>query len=300
MKFFGRRKGRKARPDDVTPLPIQAEAGPFFPALPLAGAGVARLKDCVVVYSNFRAGSHLLQSSLTALTSLRDAGEVFARRSHDPLSFNAFLQSCEVDTLPFLIEPEQQIPGYFRYLFDHLPDDAPMIVSMKYTQAHRLGADDMTGAPILLKVLADYRVPVLHLVRRDVVRQAISHLVAAETESFHIAHADAADGNRKIWLDPAEVLALARTRAEEQRRARAHLEAVSARHLTMYYEELTPGRLPDELRRALRFLDRYGQVPNGFLPETVAMESDRCVANRAEILDHMLARAPDLLHALSG
>jgi LPS sulfotransferase NodH len=299
MKIFGRRDKQPTRPEQPAPSDPVAKRT-FNPAPALSGAGFSRLRNCVVVYSNFRAGSHLLQSSLSAVTALRDADEIFARQTSDANSFNAFLETADADHHALLVEPESQLPGYFRYLFDQVAHDAPLIISLKYTQAHRLGADDMTAAPLILKVLADYRVPVLHLVRRDVVQQAISHLVAADTGQFHASSAAQPDIDRKIWLNPAEVVSLARARAEEQKRARAHLDAISARHLTVYYEELGPGRVADELRRALRFLDRYAHVPNGFRPATIAMDSDRRVANRAEILDHLLAKAPDLLQSLSS
>lgn len=299
MKFFGRRNKRDTSLD--TPAqPVLALREQVRAPVILSGAGFNRLRDCVVVYSNFRAGSHLLQSSLAAVTALFDADEVFARRTDTPHSFNAFVASAEADHPALLIEPESQLPRYFQYLFDQVNHDAPLILSLKYTQAHRLGADDVTAVPLVLKALADYRVPVLHLVRRDVVQQAISHLVATETGQFHTVKPNGSDGDRKIWLDPVEVASLARAKAEEQRRAQAHLAALSARHLTVYYEELAPGKVADELRRALRFLDRYAHVPSGFRPATHAMESDRRVANRVEILDHLLARAPDLLHSLSG
>lgn len=296
MKLFGR---REARSRDRKPKASDAETGPVLPAL--SGAGFGRLRNCVVVYSNFRAGSHLLQSSLAALTSLRDADEVFARRSDDPASFNAFLAGAAADPDALLLDPESQLPHYLRHLFEHAAHDGPLILSLKYTQAYRLGADDMTAAPLILKVLADYQVPVLHLVRRDVVQQAISHLVAASSGQFHATDPATNPANgQTLWLDPAEVAALARVRAEEQQRSRAHLDAISARHLTVYYEELAPGRVAEELRRVLRFLDRYAPVPDGFRAPTRAMDSDRRVSNRAEIMDHLLNRSPDLLQSLSG
>jgi LPS sulfotransferase NodH len=301
MKLFGRRAKPPDRDSDVISPPDLTTAGP--PAAetlhPLSQAGFSRLRESVVVYSNFRAGSHLLQSSLATLTALHDVDEVFARKSTDPASFNAYLNSGAADAAGLLAEPERHLPSYFGHLFDHVPGTDPLIISLKYTQAHRLGADDLSNAPSILKLLAEYRVPVLHLIRRDVVQQAMSHLVASETGRFHAGDAAANDGNQKIWLDPAEVATLARSRAEEQRRARAHLEAVSARHLTVYYEELAPAGLADELRRALRFLDRYAHVPDRFKSSTAPMGSNDRVANRAEILDHLIGAAPELLHSLS-
>lgn len=278
-----------------TPEPVPA---PVVAPPSLTADAFSRLRNGVVVYSSFRAGSHLLQGALSNLTSLYDVDEVFARKSVDPASFLAYVTAPETDATGLITDPEAHLAGYFEHLFAHTPTDAPLIFSLKYSQAHRLGVDDVTQAPVLLKQLVAYGIPVLHLVRRDVVGQAISHLVADATGQFI---GSAPQDQRPIWLDPEIVVGLARTRAAEQRRADAHLAAISARVQRVMFEDLISATSRAEaLRRALRFLDRFANVPDGYDPPTRPAQTARVVSNRVEIWDHVLSEAPDLASPLPG
>lgn len=258
----------------------------------LTAEAFSRLREGVVVYSGFRAGSHLLQGALSDLTALHDVDEVFARKTPDPAAFSAYVTAPGTDTAGLITDPETHLAGYLEHLFTHTASDAPLIFSLKYSQAHRLGADDITQAPILLKQLVAYGIPVLHLVRRDVVGQAISHLVADATGTFD---ATVPRDDRPIWLDPDMVIRLARARAAEQHRAEAHLAAISARTQRVMFEDIAaPSTRAEALRRVLRFLDRYAAVPDAYDPPTRPTQTARAVSNRAEIMDHVLSDAPDL------
>ncbi|AHM04474.1 hypothetical protein roselon_02129 [Roseibacterium elongatum DSM 19469] len=301
-----RSKGRAPLPDtdtaenDDTALEIALDPEPKAVDRPdpLLDGGYEVLRRSALVYSNFRSGTHMLRSSLIQLTDFQTGGEVFARTNTASGSFSDYVAQPETNTTDLLLDPERHLPLFLAHHISTLDAANPVLFDVKYSQAARLGVDDMTLAPTVLKFFVALHVPILHVIRRDVVAQAISHLLAEQRGRFH-AEADASGGSETptapVWLNPSEVCDLAQTRREEQRRAQAHLTAISADVCTIFYEDLSGTTLVPELRRISRFLGRYTRVDPGYKPPTRAQNSRLDVANRVEIYDLAMERMPGLV-----
>ncbi|MBY6201001.1 hypothetical protein KUV65_06475 [Maritalea mobilis] len=265
---------------------------------PLLDGGYEVLRRSALIYSNFRSGTHMLRSSLLQLTDLQTGGELFARANREPGSFSDYAAQPDTEAAELLLDPERHLPHFLAHHLSTLAPSQPVVFDIKYSQAARLGVDDLTQAPTILKFFTALHVPVLHVIRRDVVAQAVSHLLAEKRDQF-FADAALSNGQGKsaspVWLNPTEVCDLAQARSEEQRRAQAHLAAVSADVCTLYYEDLAGPNFVPELRRIFQFLDRYARVAPGYRAPTRPQNSRLDVANLNEIYDMAMERMPGLL-----
>jgi LPS sulfotransferase NodH len=256
-----------------------------------------------VLYSNLRSGSNLFRITIGAVGRIFVPEEIFnpVYRSPNALLFNAYLEQPGTDLQGFLLEPEKNLPAYFQAFFADAPRDAPVLIDLKYSQAYALGVDYDVHVPVILKVLVNWQFPIIHLVRRDVVAQAISHLVALRTGKYlQIAgreDAKTADNKEKFWLDPAEVLRVARAGDWAARAAQRHLDVLGARQMRILYEDIIGPAAISHYRRCLRFLDIYREIPQGYAPRIVRQNSSRLVVNIEEIMEYVMAHAPELIHS---
>jgi hypothetical protein len=299
--FRARSKDRPARLEQSNQAPVQKAPEPPTQTEnvpdPLLDGGYGVLRRSVLIFSNFRSGTQMLRSSLVQLSDLQTGGELFARANTEPGAFSDYIAHPDTDLEGLLRDPERHLPFYLAYRLSTLEPSQPAAFDVKYSQAARLGVDDLTLAPTILKYFAALHVPVLHVIRRDVVAQAISHLLANKRGRFFVdrgAPAARPQSVEPIWLNPTEVCVLASARREEQRRAQAYLKAVSADVCTLYYEDLAGPALVPELQRTFRFLDRYARIPLTYQPPTRAQNSRLDIANRNEIYDMAMERFPGL------
>lgn len=259
------------------------------------------LQRSAVLYANFRSGSTMLKLALGQLTGLHPTPELFAQNGgDDPQSFEAYLNWRRAnDDLAADDAPERILAGYLAHFFAAPVTATGLIFDLKYSQAARLGVDDLNQCPHILSYFCQLNLKVLHLMRRDVVAQAVSHLVARHSGAFH-AEADGRPAKSSIWLDPNEVARLAAASSAAQQTARAHLAAAEAETVTIYYEDLAGSGLPRTLRRMLRFLDLPATVPDGFRPAIQPQNSADAVANLDEVLDYVDAHHAALADGAVG
>jgi LPS sulfotransferase NodH len=255
-----------------------------------------------IILSGYRSGSHLLKLSLASLAQMQgppeplnfgiSGGKVFALGdhlatggpqasliSHAPAAFHEFLAKFYAST-----ERETKI------LFD-----------LKYSQAFAFGVngdmDMQLPVPVTLHEFAKLGVPVIHLVRRDVVAQAMSLLVAEQSGVYLRRKGDVAsdDSAAPVRLSPRDVLRAARRFHHSRLHFNMVLSALGMRVLTMHYEDLASDTGVEQLRSALRFLGRYADVPASFATPTRRQSSESSVMNADDIRAHVRQRAPELL-----
>jgi len=261
-------------------------------------------KRTFVLYSNQRSGSNLFKSTMVEVGGLFASKEVFLREGQSGvcnLTFDEYLADPKRRSAELTGQAHELIPDYLREFLLQTPQKKPVLIDLKYPQAFRLGVDDVFHSPNILKVLGRLRVPIIHLVRRDVLSQAISYIVAVRTGTWvdfgHAARVP--DTGVKFWLDPAEVTQVARAREFSVRTARYHLEFLKVRHITVFYEDIAGPAWATQYRRVLRFLDLYAEVPETHRPKTVPQRSTRRVANLTEVLEYVQKAAPELVYSYS-
>lgn len=273
---------------------------------PPAGNGVPRLdyrdfQRTGVILSGYRSGSHLLKLSLAALAQMQGPPEPLNSRHRGPDGFTLADYLALDAPRPSTITHG---PGAFhdflaRFYRSTLPVRR-VLFDLKYAQAFQFGVNgDMDlplPVPVVLEEFAKLGVPVIHLVRRDVVAQAVSLLLAEENGIYLTrAGAEGGAGRAPVRLSPRDVLRAAR----RFHHARLHFDAVLAalgmRTLHLTYENLAGPDGTESLRAALRFLGRHADVPAGFTPPTRRQSSTDAVINIDDIRAHVRQRAPELL-----
>lgn len=253
-----------------------------------------------VILSGYRSGSHLLKLSLASLAQMQGPPEplntgikgekTFALGDHlarggsnaslmtnAPAAFHEFLAKFYAST-----QAESRI------LFD-----------LKYPQAFAFGVngemDLSMPVPVTLQEFAKLGVPVIHLVRRDVVAQAMSLLVAEQSGVYLRQKGDASKDERSpVRLPPREVLRAARRFHHARQHFNLVLSALGMRVLNLEYEDLVADTTFEHLRSALRFLGRYADVPAGFASPIRRQSSEGLVLNADDIRAHVRQRAPEL------
>jgi len=259
-----------------------------------------------VLYSNYRCGTNFVKSVLSRVSEVHQVDELFAREEAgggEDFAFSKYIRGKKPDVSELLLSPERGLRRYLNYIYADVPDSGAVLFDVKYEHAYRLGVDGQDQTPIVLTQFRHLDLPIIHLIRRDAIAQALSHLVASRTGVYMNLRGSAAGGaqdSERYWFDPAEVLRLARGRIYIHEQARTQLQLLGARTITAYYEDLTGPRWREQFQRLCRFLDIYVEIPNDFVPDTVNQRSGERVANRDEILDYVQDNAPELVHTYAA
>ena len=260
------------------------------------------LQRLVVLYSNYRSGTNLFKSTLNSIGAISSESEYFSRelagRSDGFLFFDNYLKQEGVDLQEVISKPKIALHRYFGYLFPRLPKQERYLIDLKYDHAMRFGLDVATQAPALLWWFANWNVPIIYLVRRDHLAQAISNLVAFNTgEYVRIRDRAVAGADRQdpIWLDPQQVLKLGRAYRFARQSADYYLRTVNADYMTVFYEDITGPDSAAVYRRCMNFLGLYREFESEPAPGTARQFSASRVANIDEIMEIAFREAPDLV-----
>lgn len=262
----------------------------------------AQLRHSALLYSNFRTGSHFLKLTLAKLAAIEPLAEVLNPYQSDAvgaLTFKTFLgQRADITATRLFMDPHGVTHEFVTALLAGVKDRRPAIVDLKYSQAATLGMDDTPTAPRILAQMVRMGLPVIHLVRRDVVAQALSLLVAQQTNVYVLATGagagnDATRGGEKFWFDPKAVLSLSRNLASARSAAQLQLTGLGSRTMTVFYEDLlSEAGLRDGLKRCLRAIDIFADLPEQIKPMTQRQNSLDRVANLDDI--HQMIAAEDM------
>lgn len=264
------------------------------------------IKRTFVLYSNFRCGTNLFKSTLRHIGGIEGTREYFGRQPQPPgvKHFDEFLDSPNADLHGLLHNPNPHLLEYFGFLLAEVPPDCPFMIDLKYAQAYRLGVDGIDYSPVILRTLVNWGIPVIHLIRRDLLGQAISHLVALKTgKPIQLAWEKTSNGTDNappkadIWLDPGEVIRIARAREAALNTAWHHLQILKANHITVFYEDLVGQDWARHYQRCFAFLDHYVEMPEEYTPITVRQSSAKRVANLKEIMERVYVEAPELVYS---
>lgn len=213
----------------------------------------------VVVLAKQRSGTHLLRSRLLSSRSFFDCGEVFYLdpSTEQPLGAHNYFRYREDAvaedpslTLPTLVNAEALLGGFIRQLSAAAPADRLLLLDIKYNSTHHFNPawHEPLECPHLLVLLDRHEVPIIHLVRRNVLLTCLSSRIAAEHGVFNVRQQDDFDPG-KIHLDPQWVVGTVEAWQREIDWFSAHLERFE-RVCTVTYEQLAASSdgIPRELR----------------------------------------------------
>ncbi len=247
------------------------------------------LQNSFVLLSHFRSGSHMFKLSIAQFLGMASPPEPFNVSSglDSGYFFDSFIDENGFDPKLMLQDGQTTLFNFITRFFAHQNSGKTPIIDLKYSQSYMLGVNHMSMNPVILEAFTEWKVPIIHLIRRDFVAQAVSHLVAIESGDYLNQRSDNrdADNGQRYWLDPHEVLKNARARKLASQTAIQQLESMEARVMTVFFEDFLSPDWTTHYRKCFRFLDKYADIPEGFNPPTTSQNSAKRVANMEEIVD---------------
>ncbi len=163
--------------------------------------------------------------------------------------------------------------------------ESTLILRLTEADIWSMGTQGPLGLPVVMCLLAEMRLPVLHLVRRDAAQLAMAALLGG------------ADSEAKlpVWLAPDEVVQTARWLEAGQVQIGRAARLAGAKTETVAHEDLVSMLAASGIfRRALRLVGAFSHVPDTLRlnpPEGTRPN----ILNLDEINDHLARHAPDLV-----
>jgi LPS sulfotransferase NodH len=258
------------------------------------------------IVSRPRSGSTALGRTLGLVEGVNYCGEVFhhARGPHDDENYDRYLVAPEYNyftfrqrmfsSFPDLAYPsrknQQALWTHFLTAVESRDPGKLHVLDVKYNSVHHLDPlyHSPFDSPLLLQLLKAQQIPIIHIVRHNLVAQAISLLIAQRTGRWHKLRAwQPAEPPSPIAIEPRVLL----DTIERAGRELKHFEAVLRHHprlLPLTYETLynAKGDLdPDEAKRINDFLGLDGGILWSHTPPTERLQSSpfSAVSNLKEL-----------------
>lgn len=140
-----------------------------------------------VILASQRSGTHLLGSLIDHIPGCHYIGEVFLADNDQPISEGSYWWFCQRHGHVEKPTGENIRSHFHRYLDvclewaqDANPDVQTAIMDIKYSHLYNLTPHtvDILGKPYLLSILRAERIPIIHLVRNNVLAQYVSRQLA--------------------------------------------------------------------------------------------------------------------------
>lgn len=262
------------------------------------------LRKSPVLFCDFRSGSKMLKVNLAAMSPLKSVYEVLdpaADYGQEANRFNLyrFLRSDDVPPLVDLAHDGERISLEFLYRFVS-QFDTPPIIDLKYSHSYAFGASSPVGHPAVLRAVASIGCKIIHLVRRNFIKQAISQLVAMRTMEFGSSdrYKEIAASGKNFWLDPDKVISVARSKRDIVEHSTRMLENMNVEYIRVAYEELIGPDALDHYKRVLRHIGYFTNAEE--LPEKgeEIQGSDNLVYNIEDIYDIAHRKHSDLMYGI--
>ncbi len=258
-------------------------------------ADAARL---VPMVANHRCGTNLFKTSAEQFRGVSATNEVFSPspEASGEHGFGVFLEEMpDAATLAFS-DPEATLRAYLAWLLARKPTDR-IILDIKYGNLYRLGVTPgSVPVPNIAYILAEWRLPVIHMMRLSTLREAISILVAGQTGDFlqYSTEAKPNPVDATLYLDPQGVLDLARSLQKLHADFADVIQSLGVRHHRIFYEDLRAPVRKQSVMRALHAVGVYCEPPEQLEERIVSQRSVERVSNLPEIVDMVRRVAPDL------
>lgn len=146
----------------------------------------------IIICGQQRSGTTALQSALSRVDGVRNFGEIF--QFHQPLieeaAHNFYYYVNHVRggwvAITSTEQAEVELSKYLKYL-DSLTEGHSYIADIKYNLWHHFspGWLNAFGRPFILEYFMRLKVPIIHVVRKNLFRQYVSLEFAARTRRWH-------------------------------------------------------------------------------------------------------------------
>jgi LPS sulfotransferase NodH len=261
-----------------------------------------------VVIGARRTGTNILREILNTNPSIAMLGEVFTPH-RAPAHWSNFLAVTGHRFPPAnSADATALLDEYFRFVEYRIRNywqenrklaSKALGLDIKYDQLEQVTPTDRgsTSVPFLLRYFEEHQTILIHTIRKDVIKCAISEIIAQQRNLWH--NYDGAVIDTAYYVDPNDCL----TRARRITQQRAQFESLS-QHCYLIdanYEQLaaavagaTAGRIAEEavpladIARALRVPSRFSY--DGRLRRAIDMPYSMLIFNHAE-LRHALAHS---------
>jgi hypothetical protein len=164
-----------------------------------------------ILLARQRTGTGALGSTLDQHPSIRYFGEVFHSDSmgNPPNYFWHLAQLIKQDinySLP--VKSEEKFSSYLEFL-EEFAQSPVSLIDIKYSSAHHFDGvwrwRGILETPELLKLTSQFKVPIIHLTRRNHLKAFVSGLLAEANKVWHTMSSDQVK-RRTIHLDPNRTL----------------------------------------------------------------------------------------------
>lgn len=262
------------------------------------------IRKSPVLFCDFRSGSKMLKVNLAAMSPLKSVFEVLdpdADYGQEANRFNLyrFLRSDDVPPLVDLTHDGERISLEFLYRFVS-QFDLPPIIDLKYSHSYVFGASSPAGHPAVLRAVASSGCKIIHLVRRNFIKQAISQLVALKTMEFGstVRYKEIAASGKTFWLDPDKVISVARAKRDIVEHSTRMLDNMNVEYVRVAYEELIGPDALGHYKRVLRHIGYFSDAEGLPAGGEERQGSDNLVYNIEEILDIAHRKHSDLMYGI--
>jgi hypothetical protein len=247
-----------------------------------------------------RSGTTVFRSLLASHPLCYSIGEAF--NESDIRSFGHYLVHRATHE-PSIVLPRRRVASFVDYLDQaraiaarDRPGSRIVVIDIKYDQMHLIHEAwwHLTGPPPLFSLIVKSGWKIIDLRRRDLVRLAVSNLVAMESGVYHSDALKAAPPQAaRIRVDPEQLLATIRATERDYRVVSDHFHGYAG-YLGLTYEDL----FDESGRFAAPLLDRLATflgIENRFDPQPklrrILTEDILCYVENADELSAALAAA---------
>jgi hypothetical protein len=168
-----------------------------------------------VLVGSQRSGTNFVREVLNTHPKVHVHGEVMWPSPH-PAVWHNFLRTCSYRSQPAILDADasQLFDDYLVHLSEDTrrgnpmkADSVSMIgIDIKYNQMRTAGPliQDLSAPPFLFGYLRDRRIPLLHVLRRNLLHQALSLVIAESRGIYHNYGGRTFDGN--LVVEPSRVV----------------------------------------------------------------------------------------------
>jgi LPS sulfotransferase NodH len=176
------------------------------------------MTKAVVVLAKQRSGTNLFRLALKTSEKFVDLNEIFHHNLAIGKYWN-FRKNLIINNPDLSIPTEKNQSFIFdSFLKEIIPDNNLFsLIDIKYISVHNLNGiwKETTTVPFLLKLLAEHKIAVIHLVRHNILARYISSLVASKLKKWVLGSGETIEEDVTVYVDVKTLIKSLRNASEE-------------------------------------------------------------------------------------